>query len=324
MTSKVDAAQILDMSQVLLRHKHLIQLIHIFTMKKQPDNFMTELHRLLENQEFKSTEEAQQFMNGLMEHGMPPFSPEALSEKEQAQNLVFDAYELRPNQAKENIETALLLDPDCIEAYEFLGDIEDSLPVSMVFYEKAIALGRREFGGEFLEEYKGEFWGFYKTRPFMRCLQHQAECFHLIGKIEESVAILEEMLELNPNDNQGARDHLLLLLVQLGETKQFKKYDEMFKEDVSAFACFNRTLFTFKTEGETQRANALLSQAIRENKYIVTRLLSPREILDAPDGYALGSKEDATCYADFAKQAWTSTDGALEWLKKRTAKSSRK
>lgn len=285
---------------------------------------MTELHRLLENQEFKSQEEVQQFMNGIMEQGMPSISPETLSEKEQAQNLVFDAYELTPNQAKGKIDAALLLDPDCIEAYEFLGDVEDSLPVSMVFYEKGIAIGRKVFGGEFLEENKGMFWGFHQTRPFMRCLQHQATCLYTIGKIKESVAIWEEMLELNPNDNQGVRHELLLFLALLGETKKFRKYDKMFEDDGFSFAYFNRALFTFKTEGETQRTNEILSQAIRENKYILTRLLSPRQIDVVPDSYAIGSKEEATCYADFAKQAWASTDGALEWLKKRTAGSSRK
>jgi tetratricopeptide (TPR) repeat protein len=291
---------------------------------KQPDNFMKELHRLLEKQDFNSEEEVQEFMNGIMKNGMPSFPPEELSDKEKAQEMVFAAYEQTPDKAKEYTEAALLLDPNCIEAYEYLGDIEDSVPVSMVFYEKAIAIGREVFGGDYLEKHKGMFWGFYETRPFMRCLHHQAECLHIIGKIEESIAILEEMIELNPNDNQGVRDQLLLFLAQLGETKKFQKYDKMFEDDSLSSAYFTRALFAFKTEGETQRANKLLSQAIKQNKFIAKRLLSSKQITTLPDSYTRGSKEEADCYVDFAKPAWKEAEGALDWLTRRTAGSSKK
>lgn len=127
------------------------------------------------------------------------------------------------------------LDPDYIEAYEFLGSMERTAELAGIFYEKGISIGRRIFGGKYLEEHKGMFWDFHETRPFMRCLQHYSDCLYTMGKIKECVAILEDMIKLNPNDNQGVRDQLLLYLIQLDESKKFLKYSKMFKEDSMAF-----------------------------------------------------------------------------------------
>ncbi len=290
-------------------------------MNGKHEKLMADLQRLLNAQDFKSEDELRKFMDGLVGKQIPSFPKEALSFQEQAQDLVFAAYELTPAKAKANIEKALKLDPDCIEAYEFLGSMEKSAEVATAFYEKGISIGRRVFGGTYLEEHKGMFWGFHETRPFMRCLQQYSECLYEIGKVRECVTVLEEIIELNPDDNQGIRDQLLLYLIELDENKKFLKYAKMFEGGSRAFPLFNRALFAFKTEGETENANKQLLKALKQNKFVAKRLLSKKPITELADHYSLGSENEADYYASFAQPIWAKTKGALEWLKKHNKKS---
>ncbi|MGI5974546.1 MAG: hypothetical protein ACOX7E_02180 [Paludibacter sp.] len=287
---------------------------------KQHDKLMTDLQRLLANQDFKSEDDIRKFMDSMVGQKIPSFPKKALNFKEQAQDLVFAAYELTPAKAKVNIEKALQLDPDCIEAYEFLGSMERTAELASVFYEKGISIGRRIFGGKYLEERKGMFWGFHETRPFMRCLQHYSDCLYTMGKVKECVAVLEEMIELNPNDNQGVRDQLLLYLIQLDDRKKFLKYSKMFEEDSMAFSLFNRALFAFKTEGETENSNKQLLKALKQNKFVAKRLLSNKQITEFAGHYGFGDENEADYYASFAQHIWGETKGAKEWLKKHSTK----
>ncbi|MBI1306947.1 MAG: hypothetical protein GC181_10125 [Bacteroidetes bacterium] len=290
-------------------------------MKKKHDKLMADLQRLLEAQDFKSEDDLRKFMDGIVGQKIPSFSKEVLNFKEQAQELVFDAYDLSPTKAKLNIEKALQIDPDCIEAYEFLGSMESTAELASVFYEKGISIGRRIFGGKYLNEHKGMFWGFHETRPFMRCLQHYSDCLYTLGNIRMCVSVLEEMIELNPNDNQGVRDQLLLYLIQLDENKKFIKYAKMFEEDRMAFPLFNRALFAFKTDGETENSNKQLLKALEQNKFVAKKLLSNKPITVLADYYGFGDENEADYYAFFAQNIWAVTKGAKEWLKKHALKS---
>jgi len=289
-------------------------------MKKQSDKLMTDLQRLLETKDLKTKDEVFKFMNSIMGQKIPSFPKEILSFKEQAQDLVYAAYDLNHLKAKANIEKALKLDPDCIEAYEFLGSAEQTVEIAIALYEKGISIGRRVFGGKYMDEHKGMFWGFHETRPFMRCLQHYADCLYIMGKVKDCVAILEEMIELNPNDNQGVRDQLLLYLIQLNESKKFLKYSKMYQDDCMAFSLFNRALFAFKTEGENEKSNKLLLKALKQNKFVAKRILSGKPIKKLANYYSAGDENEADYYVSFAQHIWIITEGAKEWLRKNSTK----
>lgn len=77
-----------------------------------------------------------------------------------------------------------------------------------------VTIGREPWGGQYLEQIK-VFFGLHESRLFMRCLQAYANCLYSLGKEEESIAIMEEIIELNPKDNQDIRDVLMLYLIDL-------------------------------------------------------------------------------------------------------------
>lgn len=288
-------------------------------MDKQNEKLMTDLHRILATQYFKSDDEVKAFLNKLMEKEIPSFPTEALSFEEQAQDLVFEAQDLLPVKGKKKILEALDLDPNCIEAYEYLGQKEPIIEIGIAFFNMGVTIGRELFGGEYLEENKGHFWGLHETRPFMRCLQAYADCLYSLGKIDESVTIMEEIIELNENDNQGTRSLLMLYLIELEENEKFEKYAKMFEGEESAFYLFNLALFAFKTKGEGTDANRKLTVALKQNKFVAKKLLSPKPNENLPNTYGFGDENEANYYTFFAQFIWQDANGALSWLKKHNA-----
>ncbi|VBB45821.1 hypothetical protein TRIP_D310216 [uncultured Paludibacter sp.] len=284
-------------------------------MDKEQNKFMTDLNRLLESQDFQSEEELKAFMNNLMGQKIPTFSNNGLNKRLNAQDLVYEAYDLSPAKAKKKIEQALELDPECIGAYEYLGSSENSIELASIFFEKGISIGRELFLGKNYKNYKGHFWGILETRPFMRCLHSYSEILYLKNKKNESIKILEEMISLNPNDNQGVRDFLLLYLVELNENEKFEKYYKMYEEDDIAFSLFNFALYTFKNEGNTTNSKNQLQNAIQKNKFIISKLIAGKTISKQQEYYSLGDESEADYYVNYALQVWQQTKGAISWLK---------
>jgi tetratricopeptide (TPR) repeat protein len=289
-------------------------------MSKHHEKAMIDLQRLLATQDFKSEKELKDFMNSIVGNQIPSFPEETLTNEEKAIDLVLEAYNQEPQIGLEYIADALELDTDCIEAYEFLGCCYDFPAIATAFFEKGIQIGRKKFGGEYLRNNKGHFWGLHETRAFMRCLQFYSDCLYQTNKVHDSIEVLEELIELNPNDNQGVRDQLLLYSIEVGDKAKFIKYQKKFKNDFMTFAAFNKALFAFINEGESKSAERLLTNAISINKHVAKKLLSKQDVIYNSDGYILGSEDEADYYASQAKKIWKSNPEALNWLKNKIKK----
>jgi len=144
------------------------------TLKKQ-DKVFQDLHRLLESQNFKSKGELEKFMDGLMGKPVPSFPKESLTIKEQAQDLIFEAVDLPEDKGYELALKALQMDPDCIEAYEYLGALETITETAILYYKNGIEIGKRIFSKTYFKDSIGQFWMVHETRAFMRCMQAYAD-----------------------------------------------------------------------------------------------------------------------------------------------------
>lgn len=85
----------------------------------------------------------------------------------------------------------------------------------------------------------------------------------------------------------------------------------MFEEDGGAFCLFNATLFAFKTKGEGLYANQKLSIALKQNKFVASKLLSEKLKYTQTDSYGYGDGGEANYYTTFAYFIWQDTYGAL-------------
>ncbi len=92
----------------------------------------------------------------------------------------------------------------CLDAHSHLGNfIFDHRPQDPIrHYEIGFRIGKLSLGNDF----NGVLlWGHIDNRPFLRCMHGYGLCLWRLGCFDEAERIFDQMLWLNPSDNQGMR-----------------------------------------------------------------------------------------------------------------------
>jgi len=92
----------------------------------------------------------------------------------------------------------------CLDAHAHLGNIvfEHRPQQAVTHYEIGKAIGQLSLGDDF----DGVLpWGFIDNRPFLRCLHGYGLCRWRLGDLSKAEQLFEQMLWLNPSDNQEIR-----------------------------------------------------------------------------------------------------------------------
>jgi tetratricopeptide (TPR) repeat protein len=123
-----------------------------------------------------------------------------------AQALMYRAFEEPDEQKRIQLaRDALAISPDCADAYVLLAEHARSRREALRLYEQGVAAGERALGAEAFQRDVGHFWGILETRPHMRARLGLAHALWTAGRRAEAVQHLQDMLRLNPGDNQGVR-----------------------------------------------------------------------------------------------------------------------
>jgi tetratricopeptide (TPR) repeat protein len=148
----------------------------------------------------------------------------------------------------------------------------------------------------------------------MRALMGLAGALARAGDIGGAISNYQELLRLNPNDNQGVRYVLLPMLIQ-NDQDQAEALLAKYPADVAAAWLYSGALLTFRRQGDSAHACEQLHKAFEQNRHVPEYLLDP-DSADGfwPDSYAIGSDEEAIIAADECLCAWDATPGALVWL----------
>lgn len=276
---------------------------------------MGEYARVLAEGDFRSTEEANAFMKGLLESGGPP-PRERTSPLEQAQDVMYDAFEAYGRKRARLARQALEISEDCADAYVLLAEEEArSLDEATRLYEQGVRAGARALGREAFERDAGGFWTILETRPYMRARLGLAQCLWLLGEREQAIAHLTEMLRLNPGDNQGIRYLLITALLMERKDEAAGRLLDQYQEDVSAAWLYSRALLLFRREGAGGKATAALKEALEANPFVPPYLTGLNELPASPPAYAgFGDEDEAITYTFQGFGAWDETEGAMDWL----------
>jgi tetratricopeptide (TPR) repeat protein len=233
----------------------------------------------------------------------------------EARELAFEAYEAETKAERRELATkALLLSPDCADAYLILAEhaknYVDALPLVLA----AVYAGERAIGAKDFKEMQGHFWGYIDTRPYMRALAELGRVYMNLGDNGQSIACYQKMLRLNPNDNQGMRDVLMPLLIIENKLEDAETLYSNYKENIFASWLYSRALLDFLKFGDNPESKASLAKAVKQNKFVAEALKGKLK-LPTPTAYTIGSKEEAALYLEFSLPAWKNSYGALKWLK---------
>jgi tetratricopeptide (TPR) repeat protein len=149
----------------------------------------------------------------------------------------------------------------------------------------------------------------------MRAKMGLAQCLQDMERTDEAIGHFQDLLRLNPHDNQGVRDILLPLLLVAGQDGAAGALLLQYADDASATWKYGWALWAFRQEGDSPAAQERLRAAVKANRHVLAYLSGKAPIPDMlPDSYAFGSNEEAMLCADGLFEAWRLTPGADRWL----------
>jgi len=286
--------------------------------RRAMERSLADLHKHLDEQAFESEEEVNAYLQQLLGPGGSIPEVPARTPLEEAQNLMYDAWEARGSRRVQLARQALEISPDCADAYVLLAEeTARSIAEARQFYEKGVAAGERALGPEIFEEDLGHFWGILSTRPYMRARCGLADCLLAMGEHDEAIQHYRDMLRLNPNDNQGIRYTLAACLLETNRDDELRDLlkNEEYTEDCSAEWLFTWTLLEFRRRGDCAKARARLKTALEWNPHVPDFLLGRRRLpRHLPEYVEFGSESEAISYCVGFARSWQATPGAIEWL----------
>jgi tetratricopeptide (TPR) repeat protein len=282
------------------------------------ERILRELERFLARGQFASEEDASRAVAAEFT-GRPidEIATTATTPLDRAQDLCYRAFDAHGRLQLKLARQALALSPDCADAYVILAERSQSPDDEISLYEQGITAGERALGAERFETKDAPFWSDVSTRGYMRALMGLAQCRHCQDRLTEAVALYRRMLALNPGDNQGARWPLVGLLLETGDDAGAGELLERFAQDDMATMAYARALLAFRTGGDSPASGKALRAALQANSHVPALLIDALSApLDLPASFSFGDEDEAAICADEIGVAWTTTEGALAWLRK--------
>jgi tetratricopeptide (TPR) repeat protein len=282
------------------------------------EKVMASLTQIFGGRDTMSDAELDALLDDKMASGEIPPSA-ALDPLDEAQSLVYEAWNSDGARKASLARRALELSEDCADAYLILAQEETKTrEAALDLYQKAYEAGRRALDPSLFAEGEGEFWSIMETRPYMRARLALAECLWDLARKEDALGHLRELMRLNPSDNQGVRYILLQCLMESGADEELGDLLARYGRDPSPAIAYTRALWQFRRAGRGKVSDAALADALRANAHVPAYLLK-RKALPArvPAEASIGSAEEAEAYAAGALAVWHQTLGAMEWLASR-------
>lgn len=233
-----------------------------------------------------------------------------------AQQKAFDAMEAStPEKRVALAREALALSPRCADAYLVLAHEAQDASEALDYLRRAVAAGAEALGETAFKDDVGLFWDLIETRPYMRARQELALALWQRGDRDEAVLHCQDMLRLNPNDNQGIRYLLMEVLLALGRDAEAAALLRDYKKDGSAAWAWSDALLAFRRTKGSAAARKALIKAIGVNAHVPAYLLDRKKLPPTlPDFIGMGDENEAVAYVYDAASTWTGTPGAKAWV----------
>jgi len=210
---------------------------------------------------------------------------------------------------------ALEASPFCADALNYLSLYSKLYSEKCFLSKRAVLVGKEALGELYIKENTGYFWGLLETRPYMRALQGLADCYWHTEDLKPAAEIYQEMLKLNPSDNQGVRYHLGNILILLDRREELDDLLKNYGEEESCFMLYTKALHLYRLGSAD--ATKIVQRAIASNKHVY-EYLSGEEFMPyrEPEHYCWGEPSEAICYVSDAQEAWEKSPDSIEWLNK--------
>ncbi len=271
--------------------------------------------------DFDSIEELNKRLEEVLKRDELP-GPEPGTPLEAAQQLIYGVADAKTAEARRLLaQQALDISRDCADALRILAEFELEPAARQAMLDRAVEAGRAHFEPAGPEDPDGTVWTRFGNRPYLRAIAALGLHFKAQGDATTAERCFQQMMDLNPGDNQGARYFLAPLLAARGDTAAFEALERAFRGDVESGWPYDRALLRFKThEGPSADAEDALTEGFALNGRIPLFLLGLAPLPERiPSAVEAGSFDEAIVYAFRAGDEWRGVPGALDWLRERAA-----
>jgi tetratricopeptide (TPR) repeat protein len=161
-------------------------------------------------------------------------------------------------------------------------------------------------------------WGFGDNRPFLRAYLNLGLEHRRRGLIGEALSVFQNLLYLNPNDNQGVRLLVVQCFFRLRRPTDVIRLCEQVGDYANPDLLYGRVLALHQL-GRRKEATESLREAIRYLPLVADELTkkthhAPRG--SRPGSVTLGGADQAFSYWREAGEFWARTPGALALVRK--------
>ena len=205
--------------------------------------------------------------------------------------------------------------PGFIDGHAHLGFAlleQDKPKLALAAGLRGLALGKEAIPSGFRGRIE---WGFIENRPFLRAAQAVVLCHRRLRQRLKAIALMEQMLEWNPNDNQGIRFIVGSDYLRAGMEDKAAAIFHAEGPDYPPYR-YELGLLLYR-KGSHQAAATSLRHGFVENGYIAEILCGTPDPLPFPiwHGSNYAESELAQDYVSRYGDLWHRSPGAVPFLR---------
>ena len=230
------------------------------------------------------------------------------------------------DESKSYLEMVLNINPDHIDALHHLAviyDLKRDKERSRSLWKRGVDVGRKAIPGRFRRGSSRINWTYLDNRPFLRCLHGHALSLYHDGNKEEALSVLWEILDYNPEDNMGAREIIMNLLISFGRYEEADTHGRKSVFNWTPDIFYGRALALFML-GSKEEAESTLNLNFSLWPLVAKELAKRDHVRpegSIPGYISLGGRDEA--YEFWLSQGKLWPKEAIRWLRMRLKKAAK-
>jgi tetratricopeptide (TPR) repeat protein len=215
--------------------------------------------------------------------------------------------------------------PEFIDVHHHLAlvlDVTGRDEEALRIWQAVVAMGLECLPQEFEMGRDGLPWFVLENRPFLRAYHALGLEYLERGEVERALEMFENMLAMNPGDNQGVRALVIDCNLRLGRPREVLAICDQYPGDMMEQVVYGRPLALYQL-GRRAEAEQALREAIEFLPLVARELVKRRHT--EPEGLnpayvTQGGADQAYFYWLDQGDNWKNTPGALQFVRDCLAK----
>lgn len=234
----------------------------------------------------------------------------------QAQRILDESYGASPKRQAAAARKALEICPECSEVYTRLAEVAATEEEALGYYRSAVEAAWKALGPNPRRVLDEDFGERDAILDYFEATRDLAAALFDAGMVDEAIGRYEELLDIDPDDEQEVRLELLDCLLRADRRDEVRELIARYEDEESPYFAYSAALLEFRAEGDTSYARKLLRAAKGTNRFVIDFLVGKRDLPREMSGFApRGSKAEAGDYAFDHLRHWTGSEGAVAWVR---------